>query len=168
MRETWKAVSRGRYLVSSRGRVKPGVYRVPARRGEMLRQSVKSNGYLQVTLCSPGRRISALVHRLVARAFLGRCRKGVTVNHIDGDKKNNAAANLEYLSHKENVRHAARMGLRAVGARHGMAKLTDAQVRRIRGVLKTGKGQTETARLLGYSTAVVHQIATGKTWKHLK
>ena len=52
------------------------------------------------------------LHVLVAEAFLGPCPKGKEANHRDGDRKNNAASNLEFVTHSQNVRHALRLGLR--------------------------------------------------------
>ena len=48
-----------------------------------------------------------LVHRLVAFAFLGPppSVQKVVVNHKDLDKGNNAAENLEWVSHAENMSH---------------------------------------------------------------
>lgn len=53
-----------------------------------------------------------LVHRLVAKAFLEPGREDQnTVNHIDGNKKNNNVENLEWASQKENLRHSyAKLG----------------------------------------------------------
>lgn len=55
---------------------------------------------------------SKYVHVLVAEAF---CNKhsnvNVEVNHIDGDKTNNKACNLEWVTHSANVEHAWDTGL---------------------------------------------------------
>lgn len=56
------------------------------------------------------KKISILIHRLVAAAFLGRNDDKV-VNHKDGKKNNNYIENLEYLTHKENMQHAVDTGL---------------------------------------------------------
>lgn len=47
------------------------------------------------------------VHRLVAETFIGNIPEGYVVNHIDGDKHNNNVKNLEIITYKENVKHAA-------------------------------------------------------------
>ena len=57
-------------------------------------------GYLQVGL---GRiRNTALVHRLVAEAFIPNPLGLRDVDHIDGNKTNNRVENLRWVSHKEN------------------------------------------------------------------
>lgn len=56
--------------------------------------------------CAPGKRQSrvASVHRLVALTFIGPCESGLVVDHVDGDKKNNRADNLRYVTYAENTR----------------------------------------------------------------
>jgi len=51
------------------------------------------------------------IHRLVAETFHFKesRRKGVEVNHKDGNRMNNHADNLEWVSHTENMRHARTM-----------------------------------------------------------
>jgi len=79
----------------------------------VVRQKVAKNGYHCVTLCKSGERKMWLVHRLVAKAFLGaEDNDGMQVNHIDGNKSNNSVNNLELVTAKENTRHAFLTGLR--------------------------------------------------------
>ena len=54
-----------------------------------------------------------LVARLVAMAWCDGYSPGMTVNHIDGDYRNNAAANLEWLTLADNIRHGVSAGLYA-------------------------------------------------------
>lgn len=69
-----------------------------------LKPAPNSSGYPSVTL----RGKTHLVHRLVARAFLGEP-EGRIVRHLDGKKDNPRLDNLVYGSHADNARdHAAK------------------------------------------------------------
>ncbi|MEN8966368.1 MAG: HNH endonuclease signature motif containing protein [Polaribacter sp.] len=45
-------------------------------------------------------------HKVISECFLGKRPLGFTVNHIDGNKLNNKISNLEYITLKENYKHA--------------------------------------------------------------
>lgn len=74
--------------------------------GKMLSICINSSGYGVIMLRNgiSGRTVS--VHRLVAKAFADGYFDGADVNHIDGDKMNNVATNLEWVSRSENITHA--------------------------------------------------------------
>ena len=71
-----------------------------------------------------GKRKGFSVHTLVARAFCDGYKKGLIVNHIDGNKLNNYYKNLEWVTYKENSIHATKVLGVNVGARNGSAKTT--------------------------------------------
>lgn len=52
-----------------------------------------------------------LVHRLVADKFVPNPEGKPSVDHIDGNKQNNAASNLEFVTRSENTQRAYRTGL---------------------------------------------------------
>lgn len=92
------AGKRHRYQVSACGQVRN------ADTGLVLRPQRCSNGYRIVNL---GRGSRHLVHRLVAVAFVGGD-PALQVNHKNGDRSDNRAENLEWLSCSENHRHSYR------------------------------------------------------------
>lgn len=118
--EIWREVPGydGRYEVSSYGRVRSKdmiifnflTKRNNFREGRIL--SLQDNqGYLKTRLLMNGVGRTISVHRLVAEAFVTKPEGCNVVNHLDGDKANNNAENLEWTTVKGNVRHAWEMGL---------------------------------------------------------
>lgn len=67
----------------------------------------------RVSLWKDGKEKDFLVARLVATTFLGDPPDGYTVNHIDGNRMNNAVCNLEWLTLADNIRHGFDTGLYA-------------------------------------------------------
>ena len=65
-----------------------------------------SKGYLRVGLCRDGKQVFKAIHRLVAEAFVPNDdpEHKDTIDHIDSDKTNNRADNLQWLSRGDNVR----------------------------------------------------------------
>lgn len=74
-----------------------------------LKNVVGNCGYLKVTLRSQGKRKYALVHRLLAEAYLPNPDNKPEVNHIDGNRANCSLRNLEWVTPSENVRHAHKL-----------------------------------------------------------
>lgn len=97
MNEQWKAVRGHRnYEVSNMGRVRN------AKTGRILKPFDSGNGYLRIDL---GRNCRVKVHRLVALAFCGPRRRRPVVNHINRDRHDNRASNLEWVTYAENTAH---------------------------------------------------------------
>lgn len=114
MSEVWKDVKgyEGYYQVSNKGRVR-SVDRIIKMgkitgkvKGKILKIQNDGHGYGQVSLSREGKYKSYKVHRLVAEHFVPNPNNLKHVNHIDGDKTNNNADNLEWVTQKENNQHA--------------------------------------------------------------
>lgn len=84
---------------------------VTSRFGRVVKPEVTRNGYVRVELSQNGRGRKYLLHRLLAKAFIANPGNRPHVNHIDGNKANNALSNLEWTTQSENQKHAYRLGL---------------------------------------------------------
>lgn len=73
----------------------------------LLSQFISKVGYYRVVMTSPidGKQRKYTVHRLVAKAFVDGYAEGLVVNHIDENKTNNVASNLEWCSRKDNTNY---------------------------------------------------------------
>lgn len=97
---------------------------------------INHQGYEQVcvSLGSTEQKKVFKIHKAVAETFIPNPNGNPEVNHIDGNKINNKASNLEWVTGSENVRHAYDNGL--ANAKQGVdnpwAKLTKEDVIYIR------------------------------------
>lgn len=92
------------YEVSNLGRVCSFKGRYP----RILKPRKNRCGYLYVILYTGGKGVRKTIHRLVAEAFVPNPENKPEVNHIDEDKKNNVAENLEWVTRRENNNHGTR------------------------------------------------------------
>lgn len=109
------------------------------------------------------------VHRLVAKAFLPNPEGKPCVNHKDLDRANNNLTNLEWCTYKENIQHAAGMGvLRSKkGVESNLSKYTEEDVIAIYNSCKRGKSQSEVGRMLGIPRPTIASIMQKVSWKSL-
>ena len=110
IKEIWKDVNlpgfEGVYQVSSMGRVK--------RDGRIRKLSDNGRGYYSLSLYNHCKHHTISVHRLVAVAFIPNPQNKRTVNHKNGNKKDNRVENLEWATYGENHKHAYATGLKKV------------------------------------------------------
>ena len=113
MSEEWRDVVgyEGRYQVSSMGRVKSLVRKDCLGRTvkeRFLKPCMDKDEYLLVTLCAGGKPKTLRVHRLVCEAFHENPDNKSDVNHINENKTDNRAVNLEWSTRRENCNHGSR------------------------------------------------------------
>ena len=109
------------------------------------------------------------VHRLVALAWVPNPESKPFVNHKNGIRDDNRASNLEWVTHQENVSHAAEMGLTARGEKNAISLLTNNQVKALKNELKHYK-RGDGIRLsekYGVSRAAISSIKVGRNWGHV-
>lgn len=98
----------GLYKVSNTGLVlalkRPNCYR----KEHYMTSCDDGRGYRHVCLCKNGKNRNVHVHRLVAMAFVPNPNGYTEVNHIDENKRNNNAENLEWCSRAYNVHYGTR------------------------------------------------------------
>lgn len=118
--EVWKDIKgyEGLYQVSNLGRVRSldlvrtewdGTKKLY--KGKVLKGVTQKLGYIAFDLYKDGKRKNIRCHVLVAKSFLSDMSANLVVNHKDGNKANNNVNNLEWITFKENVRHAFRIRL---------------------------------------------------------
>lgn len=169
MSEIWKPVVEyeGLYEVSNLGRVKSLPRNGTTRQERILKPTLKKSGYVDICLQKKGKRKYTHLHQIVARAFIPNPDNKPQVNHIDGNKQNNAVDNLEWNTASENLRHKFRvLGWKA--DRHGMRPVKCIET----GVIFDGVKAAERAMGLSYGSIshVVNRYPQRKSagfhWKY--
>lgn len=155
MTDEWRKVDGWPYEVSSDGRVRNA-------KGRVLACPLHKSGYRNVQLWSAGKFKTFLLHRLVAIAFVGTPPSEThEVAHGDGDRLNNAACNLRWVLHVENMRDRDAHGTTARGDRNGKLKHDDSVVSRVRSLHAGGIGYRRIAAETGLSRATVAGYVKG-------
>lgn len=100
----------------------------------------KKNRYVMIHLGTDEAGKFLPLHRLVAQIFLPNPNNYPQVNHIDGNRYNNAASNLEWCTAKQNIRHCWDTGLHMIqhGELIGTHKLTEEEAKWIYSFRDTG------------------------------
>ena len=80
---------------------------------KVIRGYKESNGYQRVRIENKclGKIVRTTIHQLVAEAFIPNPNNYPEINHIDTNKQNNSASNLEWCDHSMNMRHAYASGI---------------------------------------------------------
>lgn len=119
--EIWKKIKETnyRYSISTYGNVKKEfeIIERSNKRKQIIKEKIikpipNTCGYLKVRCSIDSCKIKNIyIHTLVAKYFIKNIDNKPQVNHIDGNKTNNNVDNLEWVSAKENIKHAWKLGL---------------------------------------------------------
>lgn len=124
----------------------------------------KNNRYMKIHLD----KFYAL-HKLVANHFVPNPNGYAEVNHIDGNRHNNTAENLEWCTHIHNIHHCWSNGfhMHQHGKLIGTHKLTENEVKQIWALrhTKMTAQQIKDTLKLDVSLTAIKSIRRQKTWK---
>jgi len=180
-KEIWRDVKgfEGLYQVSDKGRVKSlertFIDKIGRKRtilGRILKPGITPSGYLQVHLFDSSRGVEKwfLVHRLVCGAFHQNPENKPCVNHIDENKANNAASNLEWCTAFENNTHGTRTARMAKTQSKPVGQYTTDYK-----LVKVWQSTREVKSNLGFDRGNISKAALGKyktaygyVWKYIE
>lgn len=162
----------GLYQVSNMGRVRSldrlvkgakGLdYRI---KGKITKKSKNHLGYIKVRLHKDGVRKEFSLHRIVAFSFVLNLQSKKEVNHIDGNKLNNSASNLEWCTRSENMKHAFKTGLVSnKGENAPGSKLSNTDIFFIRSSID---GCVKLSKVFNVTPATISSIKKRKSWAHI-
>ena len=163
---TYPGVLPGKYVVNTLGEI------MNAQTGCKLCQFPTNTGYLKIKLQTINGGQTILVHRLVAYEF---CVPPddittVVVNHINGDKMDNRANNLEWLYQSQNAYHS--LDIRDESRVEDKLELSSEDVHEICRLFQKKKTNAEVMQIMGIEITPGHHcllsdIRAGRTWAHI-
>lgn len=162
-KEIWKPISNLNYEISNLGNI-----RNIKNKNNIKKYVHQGREYVKIRINGKPKNLS--VARLVCKAFNENSYNKPEVNHIDGNKLNNCANNLEWVTREENIQHAFNHNLISPtkGEKSGMAKLTWEDVKFIREHYKPFDKEYSSVNLakkFNIARSTLGYILNNKTWK---
>lgn len=148
---------------------KKGVVRNP--NGKIMKLNINSNGYYTFAISSKKKKYRKYLHRALAECFIPNHENKKCVNHINGNKLDCRIENLEWVTEKENSKHAYDMGLSQPTSgsceKNNRTKLTNNLVHEICSFIDMGESNIEISKKMNISYNIIKQIRNGYTWKDI-
>jgi len=128
-------------------------------KGATLKPTLNRSGYYYIGLYNEQNEPKQFrAHRLVAKAFIPNPENKPFINHKDGNKENNCASNLEWVTVKENTIHAYETGLIPIKRGEAHAQSKKVYEYNLKGELIATHGSCgEAHRVTGYSSAQINK-----------
>lgn len=170
--EIWKPISslNNLYEASNLGRIRSAGQR---NNGKVLREYIKcpSNiNYNFVEVHIDGKKWAKKVHRLVAEVFCENPENYPIVMHLDNDRRNNRADNLQWGTLKMNSQQMIKEGRgnKSKGSDHYFSKLTEDQVVEIRRKYIPRKYTLQQlAKEYNVSFSLIGHVVKNRNWTHV-
>lgn len=133
--------------------------------GNYIKISKNHNGYIRVSLMKKGGGTTSIqYHRLLMMLFKPtENMEKLQINHIDGNKENNALNNLQWVTTQENIHHAIKTGLT------NFSYYTEKDAKLVIDLLKSNKyTDKEISKITGFPVrSFIAKIRRKETWTYL-
>lgn len=160
-----KSTEHPNYAASECGKV----FRISSGK-ELTKTYNKNTGYNMVRMCHNNHARTVRVNRVMGFTWVDNPSPDVydCINHIDGNKINDAASNLEWCSGSQNQRHAIETGLKGKGSELYNAQLMEDQVHEICKRLEEGYRISDLAKEFEVSKDIIRKLRSGDSYFHIR
>lgn len=134
--------------------------------GQIKQPTKGPDGYLRVTLSDGNHAKCVTVHKFVAETWIGPTPEGHEIDHKNGDKSDNAVANLEYVTRSENIKRRVAVGC-GRGEDNHQSKLTESEVKEILSEHAAGVGYKNLAKKHSVAWETIRDIVKKRIWHHV-
>jgi len=137
------------------------------RKSQVLKGSINHDGYVRIKILYPDWQhpSNIFAHRIIGYAIWGDELFRWEINHINENKSDNRASNLELVTHDRNMQHSMR------GSKNHITILTEDQVieirRRYKSHDKHGNSGRDLAKEFGTTYKNISQIIHKKSWNYI-
>ena len=134
-----------------------------------LKGQVNKFGYHTYNISIDGKKKRLYAHRMVAETYLTKPKDKTEVNHKDGNKLNNDAENLEWVTSSENQRHRHSIGIKQTSNRYiGMFNSDNKLVKDFNSIIEAAAFFNKTSRVnIDNVLQGKQKSAYGYFWKYL-
>ncbi len=139
---------------------------VYGKRGK-LKTRIDADGYPSITVGDAKHRTCIRIHRIIAEQFVSNPNNLPEINHIDYNRANPSADNLEWTTHQDNITYSVRAGHyknKHSGEQNGRAKTTWAEVKEIRSKYANNVPISKITKEYNKPWSTVFNIVKNKTW----
>ena len=170
--EDWKIIEEyPNYMVSSEGKVK-SIERNDGRgrhkKGKILSPRYNASGYITVDLYKNGKPQTFRVNRLVAQVFIPNPDNKPYVDHINGDKTDNRAENLEWVTSSENQKRRHALGnIKTSHRKIGRFDLNGKLIEEFESIIAAAEKMGVKRNAIDCVLQGRHKTSCGSFWKYL-